>query len=78
MRAHIITHLKNNEYLSKKYIYSFISGKFTPIQHLLVLEKLNQDIDNRYEIDSIYLDFTKAFDTIPHARFLKIWSIYYK
>ena len=34
------------------------------------------DIDNKSNIDIIYLDFQKTFDTVPHQRLLKKWKGY--
>ena len=47
-------------------------------QLLEVMEDLVTMIENKDPVDIIYLDFRKAFDTVPHVRlFKKIRSLWY-
>lgn len=69
-RENIITPLKNNGYLSQN-LCNFISGKSTTWQLLSVLENWTKARDNGHEINSIYIDFMKVFDTVLHTRFIK-------
>ena len=65
----IMNHLRNEKLLSPKQ-FGFISARSTTTQ---LLNYLNKCIDNIVEgniVDSIYLDFAKAFDSVPHKRLL--------
>ncbi|KAK4327486.1 hypothetical protein Pmani_002042 [Petrolisthes manimaculis] len=46
------------------------------MQLLRALDKWTQTLDIGGEMDVIYLDFRKAFDTVPHRRLLKKISGY--
>ena len=37
----------------------------------LAIEDLNHHMDHNAQIDMMLLDFSKAFDTVPHCRLLK-------
>lgn len=50
--------------------YGFISGRSTTTQLLTYLDKCITKIVDGGVVDSIYLDFSKAFDTVPHRRLL--------
>ena len=70
IRDHIITHMKRNKLFSKKQ-YGFLSGRSVDLQLLYVLERWTEALDNGNEIDCIYTDFMKAFDTVPHGRLVE-------
>ncbi len=46
--------------------HGFLRGRSTVTQLLLVLEQVVQNLDNNLQTDFIYLDFSKAFDSVPH------------
>ena len=63
------------EYMSGYKLYSdcqhgFRQKRSCITQLLEVMEDLTNMIENRNTIDIIYLDFRKAFDTVPHERLL--------
>ncbi|CAC5358720.1 unnamed protein product [Mytilus coruscus] len=63
--------LMNNLFTSSQ--YGFRPGSSCVTQLLEVLDEWSELIDNGFPLDSIYLDFSKAFDTVPHQRlFLKL------
>lgn len=69
VRDWLVGHLRENGLLSKQQ-YGFISGRSTTLQLLHVTEEWNSILDRGGEIDAVYLDFMKAFDTVPHRRLL--------
>ena len=70
IRDHIVDHMKKNMLFSPKQ-FGFISGRSTMLQLIQVLEKWTEILDNGGSLDCVYLDFTKAFDKVPHHRLLK-------
>ena len=70
VRNQIVEHIKRNKLLSKKQ-FGFISGRSTTLQLLLVLDHWTEILDNGGSIDSVYMDFMKAFDKVPHRRLIK-------
>ena len=70
VREHIINHMKNNSFFSDRQ-YGFISGRSTTLQLLEVLDRWTEAIDKGYNIDCVYMDYQKAFDTVPHRRLLQ-------
>ena len=69
LRDHVMKHLMDNNLLSKKQ-HGFISGRSTVTQLLNYLDKCAQSVATGKVVDAIYLDFEKAFDTVPHHRLL--------
>ena len=55
--------------------FGFVRNRSTLHQLLLYSEFLHNAYDNRQQVDSIYLDIRKAFDTVSHAKLLsKLWD----
>jgi hypothetical protein len=75
VRDHIIEHLKANNLLTNKQ-YGFISGRSTSLQLLTVLDEWSEALDAGNSIDCIYMDYQKAFDTVPHRRLLNKLQAY--
>ncbi|CAB3995716.1 Hypothetical predicted protein [Paramuricea clavata] len=46
--------------------YGFQRGKFTTSQLLHVLHNIHKMLEKRCQVDTIYLDFAKAFDKVSH------------
>ena len=51
--------------------HGFIKTKSCVTQLLETIEKWTELLDQGYSVDVIYLDFQKAFDSVPHQRLLK-------
>ena len=75
VRRTIMNHLLENYLLSSKQ-HGFINGRSTTTQLLCYLDKCVQSIVKGEVIDAIYLDFWKAFDTVPHQRLLEKLKAY--
>ena len=69
IRNHIVRYMKQNKLFSERQ-YGFISGRSTSLQLLTVLEEWTKALDMGYTVDCIYMDYKKAFDTVPHRRLL--------
>ena len=67
MKKKITKHLYDNNLISTKQ-FGFISGRSTNTQLLSYLDKCAEAMACGYVVDSIYLDFAKAFDSVPHQR----------
>ena len=52
--------------LITRFQYGFLNGKSTETQLLNVYSFINNILDLSAQVDIIYLDFTKAFDSVPH------------
>ena len=68
-------HLINNNILSK-YQYGFVSGRSTITQLLVTLNEWLYNLDNDIQTDAAYMDFRKAFDSVPHKRLINKLKAY--
>ena len=62
-------HLAELKLLSPKQ-FGFISGRSTTTQLMRYLDNCIDAILNGNIVDTVYLDFAKAFDSVPHRRLL--------
>ena len=69
VRNHITSYMKENDLFSPKQ-YGFISGRSTVLQLITILDTWTYEIDRGHHTDVIYMDFKKAFDTVPHKRLI--------
>ena len=67
IKDYVLNHLSTNNLLSP-HQFGFIPGTSCSTQLLLLLDYLTSHL---YSINVIYLDFQKAFDTVPHRRLLQ-------
>ena len=74
VRDTIMDHMEQNNLFSP-YQHGFIPGKSCITQLLEILEEITDALDQGYDIDIIYVDYTKAFDKIQHNRLpKKLWG----
>ena len=56
--------------------YGFSNKRSCVLQLLEVLEDWNKSVDEGEQVDTIYLDIRKAFDSISHRRLLQKLEAY--
>ena len=56
--------------LLSNFQFDFAKGRSTCLQLLKILNDWTESIENGKFSDCIYLDYQKAFDTVPHQRLL--------
>ena len=72
---HSITeHLLTYQILSDKQ-YGFRPNHSCETQILNIVEEIQLALDHHLPVDLIFIDFRKAFDTVPHQRLLKKLAI---
>ena len=55
--------------------FGFIKNHSTLQQLLLYTENLIRASDRHHQVDSVYLDISKSFDTVSHNKLLiKLWE----
>lgn len=67
IRDRIVHYMETND-LFTKYQFGFRKRRSCVTQLLEVLETWSKSLDEGLPLDVIYLDFSKAFDKIPHQR----------
>ena len=75
LKTEMLSHLESNNLLSPKQ-FGFLSGRSTTTQLLNYLNKCLEKTVHGQVVDCIYLDFAKAFDTVPHKRLLNKLKAY--
>ena len=69
VRDSLYKHLLDNSILSDLQ-YGFCKQRSTVSQLLVTLNEWFYHLDKRTPVDALYLDFKKAFDSVPHKRLL--------
>ena len=69
VREQIFNHMKLNGLMSRRQ-YGFINGRSTTTQLLKVLDMWTEIVDVGGQVDTIFMDFMKAFDKVPHKRLI--------
>ena len=69
VRASIVDHFEQNNLISKDQ-HGFVKGR-SCVTHLLeVMDDWTTALEEGSSIDVIYMDFKKAFDSVPHSRLI--------
>ena len=75
IKGQIMEYMEKNDMFSE-HQYGFRSGYSCVTQLLHIFEEWSASIDDNKAIDVIYLDFRKAFDTVPHKRLINKLKAY--
>ena len=75
IRDSLLHHMESNNLFTDQQ-HGFRSCRSCTTQLLEVIEDWYESIENNDCIDCIYLDFQKAFDTVPHQRLLNKMESY--
>ena len=67
----LLTFLTDNDILSDKQC-GFLSKRSTLLQLLKIFDQWTLALDNKDEVDVVYLDFRKAFDSVSHRRLIAL------
>ena len=67
IKDHIMEHITRNNLMTDAQ-HGFVPGRSCSTQLISCLEIWTEIIDRGSSLDSIYLDFSKAFDSVPHQR----------
>ena len=65
----MVEFMVSNNLLSD-YQFGFVKGRSTTLQLLNVLNDWTNSLENKFTTDCIYLDYQKAFDSVPHKRLI--------
>ena len=69
IHTNIMTHLENHGFLNNQQ-HGFRKGRSCETQLALTVDDLAKILNNKGQADVIIMDFSKAFDTVPHERLL--------
>ena len=75
IRDALYDHLISTGLLSDKQ-FGFCKGRSCVTQLLCTIHSWMKSLDNKKAVDAIYLDFSKAFDTVPHKRLIHKLKMY--
>ena len=70
IRDVVVDFLEKNNFLSP-FQHGFISMRSCSTNLLATLDSWTEMLDSGTPVDAIYLDFSKAFDSVPHLRLLE-------
>jgi len=65
LRKAFLDHLIDNGFVSD-HQHGFVPGRSCSTQLLEVLDKWTDILDRGGDVDVVYLDLAKAFDSVPH------------
>ena len=75
VRDQLVHHMMSNGLFCDAQ-HGFVPGRSCMTQLLVTMELWSEILDSGCPVDVIYLDFSNAFDTVPHRRLLKKLEAY--
>ena len=66
IRDHIVSYMSANNLFANEQ-YGFVPNRDCMTNLLSALEDWTEAIESGFDMDVIYTDFAKAFDSVPHA-----------
>lgn len=69
IRDSMMEHLETHKLVSKEQ-HGFVKGKSCLTNLLETLDDITSSLDEGEGMDMVFLDYKKAFDTVPHKRLL--------
>ena len=66
---HVLTHLERHKILTDLQ-HGFLSGHSCESQLIITLNDLYEAYNGKDQVDLVIIDFSKAFDTVPHRKLL--------
>ena len=70
-----MTHLTHNELLCSNQ-HGFVPKRSTLSQHIEIVNMLTDCRERKTSMDTIFLDFSKAFDRVSHSKLMHVLSFY--
>ena len=70
MHSHVIKHLDDHHLLNDAQ-HGFQKHCYCESQLILTVQDLAKGLNDGEQIDAVLLDFSKAFDKVPHQRLLE-------
>ena len=68
-RLSVVSHLERNNILTD-FQHGFRKCRSCETQLILTIDDLARGLNDKQQIDAVLLDFSKAFDRVPHQRLL--------
>ena len=75
VKERMLTHLKKNKLINPSQ-HGFLPKKSTSTNLVAYLEYVTKKLDEGQPVDVLYLDFSKAFDKVPHGRLVQKLKTY--
>ena len=69
IRKDLMDHCIKNNLISRRQ-FGFLKGRSTTLQLLTFIDRVANLLSEGGSVDTVYLDYSKAFDTVPHHRLL--------